>query len=503
MENEEIFQKIEHKLLEQNGLSLSDAELMLGSLQGPEVDFSDVYFEHIIADGWSLSEGIVKSGNFYIASGFGVRSVSNEKTAFAFSDSINFPNLKETFYATKKIAKLNHDGNVKIGSPLDYKQVCRDINPVAQLSKERKTQILKEMDEFVRGLDSRVTQVSVVISSSYRQRLIVGTDNTYAADIMPQAIIRCTVQVSDNGKVEMGSDAFGIADGFDCMDELVPILDDSYLEGITDIALINSFEKRYLSIARGALRTALRKLKARSMTAGKMPIVLASGWPAVLIHEAVGHGLEADAIRKGASIFKDSIGKQVASDLCTIVDDGTIYGRLGSKSFDSEGTKSQSNVLIKDGVLCGYMCDKLNAKLLNMKPTGNGRRAGYSYIPIPRMTNTYLMAGKDNPQDIISSLDRGVYAVNFSGGQVDTASGNFTFTASEAYYVENGKIQYPVKDITLIGNGQETLKKVTMVGNDLSFDKGIGSCGKEGQFVQVGIGQPTVRVEDVTVGGTK
>ncbi len=501
--NDDIFSKVELKLLEQNGLSIPSVERLLGSLVSKDIDFADAYFEHNVAEGLYLSEGIVKNGSFCITSGFGARAVKDENTAFAFSDAISVQNLKETIEATRSIAKINGAGKARIGAKLNYTPICQDINPVKQLSREKKTQILKEMDLFVRALDSRVTQVSVSINCSYRQRLVIATDNTYAADIMPKAMIFCTVQVSENGRTETGSDAYGIAGGFACLEDLVPVIPNDYIDDVTDTSIITTLEKRYLSIARGALRRALTNLKARSMKAGKMPIVLAAGWPAVLIHEAVGHGLEGDAIRKGTSMFKDSMGKQVASSLCTIVDDGTIENRLGSRGFDSEGTPTNANVLIKDGILCGFMYDKLNAKLMGQKSTGNGRRSTYSCLPIPRMTNTYLEPRDDNPLDIIRSLKKGVYAVNFSGGQVDTASGNFTFTANEAYYIENGEIKYPVKGITLIGNGEETLKNVTRVGNNLKFDKGIGSCGKCGQNVPVGIGQPTIRVEDVTVGGSK
>ncbi len=497
-----VLKKVEQTLLYDNGLDIPFVEKLLSNLSSRDIDFGDIYFSYSVADGWAIDEGILKDGSFMIAQGFGIRGVKGTQTAFAYSDEITERALNQTIKAASSIAKMGQTRTVALNRTIPLHQMYPDVDPVFALSRERKMEILKEIDQFVRSLDTRVIQVNASISSSYKQNLILTTDGRIGADIKPIARLRCSVIVEDNGRKESGHDAFGMATGFDFLEELVPVLPNDYIEDITAIDSIQTYEKRYLAVARGALRLALKNLQAQQIAAGTMPIVLSSGWPAVLIHEAVGHGLEADAIRKGASIFKERVGQKVASELCTIIDDGTIANRPGSSNFDSEGTLTQKNVLIADGTLQGYMYDRQNALLMGKMPTGNGRRSSYKRLPIPRMTNTYLQAGTSEPKDIIASLERGIYAVNFSGGQVDPASGNFTFSADEAYYVENGQVQYPVKGVTLIGNGMETLKNITMVGNKLTFDRGIGHCGKAGQTVSVGIGQPMIRVEDVTVGGT-
>lgn len=503
MSNEAIFSQVESKILEQNDLTRNQLEKSLSLLHGNDMDFAEVYLSHNVSEGLYISENLIKNGSFSISSGLGVRIVAGEKTSFAYSDSITPSSLFDTVDVTRQIGKVQGSSTVHLAPKLNYAQVFSNVNPFMQCQKDRKVQILQEMNAFIRDLDSRVSQVSISISSSSTHRLIASTDDIYAADIKPYSKLYCSVDVRENDKIEKGYCSIGIAGDFSELDDLVPVLDNDYIDDVTDITLITQFEKKYLSVARTALRNALRNLEAKVFKACKMPIVLASGWPAVIIHEAVGHGLEIDAIRKGTSIFKDSLGKKVASDLCTVIDDGTIVNRLGSGGFDGEGTPTSSNVLIKDGILSGFMYDKLNAKLLGKKSTGNGRRMSYSCLPIPRMTNTYLEPRNDDPLDILKSLKQGIYAINFKGGQVDTATGNFTFSTNSAFYVENGEIKYPVKDVTLIGNGQETLKNITRVGNNLKFDKGDGFCGKQGQAVHVGVGQPTIRVEDVTIGGGK
>lgn len=501
--NEEILERVEKKILTANNLDLTYINKMLARLNSTAIDFGDIYFEHVEAEGWRLDESIVKNGSFMITQGFGVRGVCGEKTAFAFSDEINERALHQTVRAARSISKLTGSGVANLVKGISYKSLYEPTNPITSLSKDRKTELLREIDTFARSLDSRVVKVNASISASYVHRLVASTDGVFAGDIKPGVSIHCSVIVEENGKRENGRGATGQAGSFYFLDEMVPVLPDDYIKDITDTTTITKFEKRYLAIAREAVRCALTNLKAVEAVACTMPVVLSSGWPAVLIHEAVGHGLEGDAIRKGTSIFAGKIGEKVASSICTIVDDGAIPRRSGSLNFDSEGTPTTKNVLIENGILKGYMYDKLNAKLMNTTSTGNGRRMSFKKLPIPRMTNTYLQAGDTDPKDIIASLDDGIYAVNFAGGQVDPTSGNFTFSANGAYLVKQGKIVHPVKGVTLIGNGLESMKKISMVGNNLDFDKGIGSCGKSGQYISVGIGQPTLRIEDVTIGGSK
>jgi TldD protein len=502
-QNNEIIKKVEEKILIANNLDLSYIEKMLAKLNGKAIDFGDIYFQHSIKEGWGLDDHIVKNGAFSISQGFGVRGVIGEKTALAFSDEINERALDQTIRAASSISRLQGAGSADLCVFRENNFLYDNLNPMLSITRARKTEILREIDNFAHKLDSRVVRVTASVSTSYVHSLVATTDGVLAADIKPKTTMRCTIIVEKNGERENGHSSSAIVGNYSYFEELVPVLPDNYIVDITDTSNIVSFEKRYLAIARDAVRSAIVNLNAREAVAAKMPVVLASGWPAVLIHEAVGHGLEGDAIRKSSSVFAGKLGQYVASDLCTVVDDGTLLGRTGTNNFDSEGTPSAENVLIENGVFKAVMYDKLNANLMKTSSTGNGRRSSFKMAPIPRMTNTYLKPGKSKPEEIISSLDQGIYAVNFNGGQVDPTSGNFTFTASEAYYVENGKIQYPVKGVTLIGNCLDEMKKITMVGDNLKFDKGCGYCGKAGQSVPVGIGQPMLRIEDITIGGTK
>lgn len=491
------------RLLTVNGLSIDYIGEMLNKLKSSGIDFGDIFFMRSVSESWRLSESKIKSGAFSIDQGFGVRGVSGEKTTIAHSDEINEKSLRQAVKAARSFSQKVNSSDVNLCLSPSYK-VYRDgsFDPINSLSREKKVFIVNEMDKFARSLDSRVREVKVSLSSSNQQSLLFTTDGVAAAENNPQVNLNCSVIVEDNGVSETGWSASGRSADLNFFLEDVPVLPFDYVRGVSDNSL-SSMEARYMAVARDAVRQALNKLKALQVRAGTMPVVLASGWPAVLIHESIGHGLEGDSCRKGQSVFAGRIGEQVASDLCTIVDDGTLENGTGTFNVDSEGVPSQRNVLIENGILKGFMYDRLNAAMDGVKSTGNGRRADYYCKPIPRMTNTYLLPGKDKPQDIIKSLDDGIYAVDFNGGQIDTAAGKFTFTATEAYRVKNGEIKYPVKDATLIGNAMTAMRNISMVGDNLEFDKGTGSCGKAGQMVRVGLGQPTLRMDSVTVGGTK
>lgn len=500
----EIIKKVEKKLLCSNGLDLDHVNNFLTSLNSTNIDFGDLYFESSVNESWSIDDSKVKNGSFNIDQGVGVRGVFQDKTALAYSDDINPRSIKEAVRAARTVAKDKKQGTVNLNKNNDYNIINNELfSPIESLSREAKVKMLYEIDSFARSLDCRVKQVIANLAATDHQFLVANTEGYVAAEIKPSVILSCTVLVEENGVREKGHSASGKAADLNFFLEEVPVLPTDYICGITDISNVHQTEKRYLAVARDAVREALVNLKAKPVQAGKFPVVLSAGWPAVLIHEAVGHGLEADAIRKGSSIFADKLGKKVASSICTIVDDGTVLNGTGSFNVDSEGTIAQKNVLIEDGILQGYMYDKQNANLMGKKSTGNGRRMSYQCQPLPRMTNTYLLPGKSNKNDIISSVDKGIYAVNFNGGQVDTASGKFTFSASEAYMIENGKVTHPLKGATLIGSGVEVMEQISMVGDNLEFDKGVGSCGKAGQSVPVGIGQPTVKIESITIGGTK
>lgn len=451
----------------------------LGCIMQHEVDFADIYFQTEQSESWSLDEGLVKDAEFHVRQGIGVRAIHGEKTGFAYADVINIAALQSAAKTARSIAKQGRQGQVCVNSPSTFQAIYPAINPLTVLSAEEKVAILNRIDQFARQLDPRVCQVSATLAASHEADWIAGTDGTFTGDIRPLVRLNVTVIAKHNGRREVGFSGGG---------------------GRGDYTLVVS-DAFWQQHTKAAVRQALLNLEAVAAPAGAMDVVLGNGWPGILLHEAIGHGLEGDFNRKGTSAFAKLMGQQVASPLCTVVDDGTLSGRRGSLSIDDEGTPSQHNVLIECGVLKNYMTDKLNAKLMNRSTTGNGRRESYADLPMPRMTNTYMLPGESDPQEIIQSVDKGLYAVNFSGGQVDITSGKFVFVVNEGYLIEKGRMTKPVKGATLIGDGPSALHRVTMVGNDLAFDDGIGICGKDGQNVPVGVGQPTLRINDIIVGG--
>ncbi len=452
---------------------------VFGTLSAHKVDYADLYFQYSRYEGWNLEEGIVKSGSFNIEQGVGVRAISGEKTAFAYSDEISFDALQDAAKATRAIASSGQSKRVKAGRQKLPAPLYRAIDPVASLQSADKVALLEKLEKKCRALDPRVTQVMASLGGEYEVVLIARADGTLAADVRP--LVRVSVQViaEAGGRRESGSAGGG---------------------GRTDYAYFT--DEVLDGYARQAVSQALTNLAARPAPAGTMTVVLGPGWPGVLLHEAVGHGLEGDFNRKGSSAFSGRLGQRVAAPGVTVVDDGTLPGRRGSLTVDDEGNPTRRNVLIEDGVLRGYMQDSLNARLMKMPLTGNARRESFAHLTLPRMTNTYMLAGPHDPREIIASVSRGLYATNFGGGQVDITNGKFVFSTAEAYLIENGKVTTPVKGATLIGNGPDALTRVTMIGNDMKLDSGIGVCGKEGQSVPVGVGQPTLKIEGLTVGGT-
>lgn len=468
-------------LLEPHGLNDLELQKILNQVLGAQVDYADLYFQHHSQESYALEDGIVKEGGFGIDTGVGVRAISGEKTGFAYSDDIILPALEQAATAARSIAVR---GGVHPIQALHRSQIANPLypheNPLKSIKEEDKIQLLRKLDQAARKMDPRVKQVIVSLSGSFDIVLIAASDGCLTADIRPLVRLNVSVIAEEKGRREQGSNGGG---------------------GRSDYKIFLQ-EDLSLGYAREAVRQALVNLEAVPAPAGTMPVVLGPGWPGVLLHEAIGHGLEGDFNRKKCSAFSGRLNERVASPLCTVVDDGTLPGRRGSLTIDDEGTKSQCTVLIENGVLKGYMQDKLNARLMGMAPTGNGRRESYDCLPMPRMTNTYMLAGESAPEEIIASVSKGIYAVNFGGGQVDITSGKFVFNASEAYLIENGKVTKPVKGATLIGSGPDILKHVSMVGNDLKLDQGVGVCGKEGQSVPVGVGQPTLKIDAMTVGGT-
>jgi TldD protein len=468
-------------ILAPTGLGEDDIHKALDCLLGHAIDGGDLYFQVSRHESWSLEDGSVKHASHNIEQGVGVRAVSGEKTGFAYSDEIVLPALLEASRAARAIARSGSSGQIQAWQARAGLSLYEPLDPLETLSAEEKVQLLEAVDAEARRQDSRVSQVMVSLAAVHDVILVAGSDGTLAGDVRPLVRLNVSVIVEHNGHREQGSSGGGgrVAYGH-------------FLE-----------QERALGYAREAVRQALVQLAAVDAPAGTMTVVLGSGWPGVLLHEAIGHGLEGDFNRKGTSAFAGRLGERVASPLCTVVDDGTLANRRGSLNIDDEGTPTQYTVLIENGVLKGYMQDKLNARLMGMAPTGNGRRQSYAHLTLPRMTNTYMLAGPHDPAEIIASVDQGLYAVNFGGGQVDITSGKFVFSTSEAYLIENGKVTRPVKGATLIGNGPEVLTRVSMVGNDLQLDEGVGTCGKDGQSVPVGVGQPTLRVDGLTVGGTR
>ncbi len=471
------------QLLEPYGLSEASLAKALATIGEHRIDDADLYFQSTRHEGWSLEEGIVKSGSFSIDQGVGVRAVAGEKTAFAYSDDLSEASLLDAARTVRTIAAAGQSRRVKVGGAAPRIASSRVLyaptDPIATLDSAQKVALLERVEKLARAKDPRVMQVMAGVAAEYDVVLVARADGTRAADVRPLVRVSVTVIAEQNGRREIGSGGGGGRYG---------------LGYFTD-ALLSSYVDH-------AVSAALTNLESRPAPAGEMSVVLGPGWPGVLLHEAVGHGLEGDFNRKGSSTFAGRIGQRVAAKGVTVLDDGTIADRRGSLNVDDEGHATQRNVLIEDGILKGYIQDSMNARLMGVKATGNGRRESYAHVPMPRMTNTYMLAGNRPKEEIIAGLKRGLYATNFGGGQVDITSGKFVFSASEAFWVENGKILYPVKGATLIGNGPDAMTRVSMIGNDLELDTGVGVCGKEGQSVPVGVGQPTLRIDRITVGGT-
>lgn len=468
-------------LLAPTSLDESSIEKLFKTMMHHHIDDADLYFQSTSYEGWYLEDSQVKSGSYSLDKGVGIRAISGDKTGFAYCDDILFPAMLRAADAARSIALTGGKGMKPVSVKTSPMTRYQGINPIEGMTKQEKIALLESIDREARKIDPRVIQVNASLSGSYEVMMVAGMDGQMIADIRPLVSLNVSVIVEDkNGRRESGRSGGGGRVAY------------SYFTQ-QDIAL---------NYAREAVREALLNLDAKPAPAGTMTVVLGPGWPGVLLHEAVGHGLEGDFNRKGLSTFSGRIGQQVAAPGVTVVDDGTLKDRRGSITIDDEGTPSQCTTLIENGVLVNYMQDKLNAKLMGMQSTGNCRRESYAHVPMPRMTNTYMLAGSFDPQEIIQSVSRGLYAANFGGGQVDITSGQFVFSTSEAYLIENGKITTPVKGATLIGNGPDVMKKISMIGNNLALDQGIGVCGKDGQSVPVGIGQPTLKIDSLTVGGT-
>ena len=477
-----LLEKAKLSLLEPAGISDQDLSRLMGNLIGNHIDYADLYFQYNRHESWSLEEGQVKTGSYNIEQGVGVRAVSGEKSGFAYSDDLILPALSDAVQAARAIASSGAQKKIAIKwQGGDSLSLYKPINPIDSLKDSYKVSLLEKVEAEARRQDPRVKQVFASLSGVQEIVLVVRSDGVLAADIRPLIRLNVTVIVEHNGRREQGHAGGGGRYSYQYFQD----------------------DERALTYAREAVQQALVNLEAVEAPAGEMQVVLGPGWPGILLHEAIGHGLEGDFNRKGTSAFSGRIGQKVASDLCTVVDDGTHKNRRGSLNIDDEGTPTQHTVLIEDGILRGYMQDTLNARLMGVSSTGNGRRESYAHLPMPRMTNTYMLAGESDPEEIITSVPKGLYAKNFGGGQVDITSGKFVFSASEAYLIEDGKITRPVKGATLIGNGPDVLTRVSMVGNDLALDAGVGTCGKEGQSIPVGVGQPTLRIDGLTVGGTQ
>ncbi|MFZ6749526.1 metalloprotease TldD [Undibacterium sp. Ren11W] len=468
-------------LLTPFGLDEAKLQKALGSMFTHRIDYADLYFQFTKNEGWSLEEGIVKTGSFSIDQGVGVRAISGDRTAFSYSDEISEIALLEAAKATRTIARQG-SGKVKVASQMQARAsqaLFLQDDPLASLDATQKVNLLERLEKIARAKDTRVVQVMAGLAGEYDVILVARSDGVMAADIRPLVRVSVTVIVEQDGRREMGSSGGGGR------------YDYSYFSD----ALLEQY-------ADEAVKSALVNLDARPAPAGPMTVVLGSGWPGILLHEAIGHGLEGDFNRKGSSTFSGRIGDRVAAKGVTVVDDGTLANRRGSLNIDDEGNPTQCTTLIEDGILKGYIQDTMNARLMKMPVTGNARRESFAHLPMPRMTNTYMLAGDKDPQEILASVKNGLYAVNFGGGQVDITNGKFVFSASEAYMIEDGKVTYPVKGATLIGNGPDVLNRVSMIGNDMRLDPGVGVCGKEGQSVPVGVGQPTLRIDGLVVGGT-
>lgn len=474
----DLIQIASDSLLKPFNLDSNNLEKIVGRAMGSSIDSADIFLQSIQKESWVLEEGIVKEGDFSIDQGFGLRVISGEKTGFAYADDINAKALLRAVHSAKSIA---YSGG---STPIDVfkasiKPLYSPFNPINRMATMEKIKLLKRIDQYARTKDPRVKHVVVSLTGNHEVMLVLNNEGLMAADLRPLVGLRVYVIVEQNGIREQGSGGGGARCGYEM------------------------FLSAAYSYADKAIRQACQNLEADDAPAGTLPVVLGPGWPAVLLHEAIGHGLESDFNRKGISAFSGRIGERVASPICTVVDDGTVPGRRGSLSVDDEGTIAQKTILIEDGILKNYIQDRHNAYLMKMALTGNGRRESYAHLPLPRMTNTYLLSRDTDPEEIIASVEKGLYAVDFSGGQVDITSGKFVFSASEAYLIEKGKVTRPVKGATLIGNGPDILTKVSMVGNDFALDSGMGTCGKAGQSVPVGVGQPTIKVDALTIGGTQ
>jgi TldD protein len=468
-------------LLAPAGLDLQVLDRAMSAAMSRQLDYADLYFQLTRYETWTVEDGIVKEGVHSIDQGIGVRAISGERTGFAYSDQLDEGALLDAVGAARGIARVQGEGRVQVARPVAYQALYPNADPLQSLEDRAKVELLADLDRKVRAMDLRIAQVIASLAGVYEIILVLGSDGTLAADVRPLVRLNVSVIMESNGRREQGYSGGG---------------------GRGDFGMLTA-GGRPLKIAAEAVRSAAVNMEAVASPAGNMPVVLGSGWPGILLHEAIGHGLEGDFNRKGTSAFSGRIGHRVATEQCTVVDDGTLSGRRGSLNVDDEGTPTQCNTLIEGGILKGYMQDKMNARLMNTRPTGNGRRESFAYAPMPRMTNTYMLPGKYDPEEILASIDKGIYAPNFGGGQVDITSGKFVFSASEAYLVENGKKTVPVKGVMLIGSGPEVLTRVSMVGRDLALDAGVGTCGKDGQSVPVGVGQPTIRIDSLTVGGTQ
>ena len=471
---------VDRELLQPAGLDLGQLDRAMGKLMSRQLTYGDIYFQFTRFETWAIEDGIVKHGVHSVDQGVGVRAVAAEKTGFAYSDQLDAEALDDAVDAARRIVRTRGDGRVQVPRAMSAHHLYPADDPSLSLDDADKIELLLRLDRETRAMDERVTQVMGSLASVYELILVQGSDGVLGADIRPLVRLNVSVITQQGDRREQGYAGCG---------------------GRGDLSLLTATDT-VTNLAAEAVRQASVNMDAIPAPAGVMPVVLGAGWPGILLHEAIGHGLEGDFNRKGTSAFSGLIGERVASPECTVVDDGTLEGRRGSLNMDDEGSPTQCNTLIENGVLKGYLHDKLNAGLMKTKSTGNGRRESFAYPPMPRMTNTYMLPGKHAPEDVIASVDKGIYAPNFGGGQVDITSGKFVFSASEAYLIEKGKITAPVKGVMLIGNGPEVLTRVSMVGSDLELDAGVGVCGKEGQSVPVGVGQPTLRIDALTVGGT-
>ncbi|MCB1976191.1 MAG: metalloprotease TldD [Nitrosomonas sp.] len=482
IDNADYYKIADRCLLSPYNIDPSGLQQVLDQILAHEIDYADMYFQYNRSEGWMLEEGIVKSGSFNIEQGVGVRAISGDKTAFAYSDDISMTALEAAAKATRAISSQGGSRSVQVAANARIQEMpllYLPEDPITSLRDTEKVLLLEKLERYARQLDSRVTQVMASLAGEYEVILVMRSDGMLAADVRPLVRVSVQVLVEENRRREQGVAGGG---------------------GRFDYAYFT--EDILREYAAKAVQQAVTNLGARPAPAGAMTVVLGNGWPGILLHEAIGHGLEGDFNRKGSSAFSGRVGQRVAAPGVTVVDDGTLARRRGSLNIDDEGNPTQCTTLIEDGILKGYMQDSLNARLMNVPLTGNGRRESFAHIPMPRMTNTYMLNGDKDPAEIIASVKNGLYAANFGGGQVDITNGKFVFSAAEAYRIENGKITYPVKGATLIGNGPDVLTRVSMIGNDMALDPGVGTCGKDGQSVPVGVGQPTLRVEELTVGGT-